>query len=253
MKTMNILRARTPALLVLAVAAFASRSIASSITVIPPGLAAGSQYRLVFVTADLYTATSANIATYNNEVNAEANSVGALAALGTTWLAIGSTATVNAIDNIGQDPGVPIYNLGGQLVADDGTQNTGGLFSGTLINLINYFDSGAISIPGGLDPGVDIWSGSSDNGLVFNPLGTPDGNVGVGTIDHHSVAKFWLLQYRRPTSWVRRSEPIRDIGGPYSSRPATTSLGPGWPHTGARQLLAPWHSPLRPHSPPRQK
>jgi PEP-CTERM motif len=182
MKMMNILRTTTPALLVLAVAAFASRSIASPITVIPPGLAAGSQYRLVFITADLYASASPNIATYNNEVNTEANSVVALAALGTTWLNIGSTSSVNAIDNVGQDPGVPIYDLGGQLVADDGTANTGGLFSGDLINPINYFDSGAIPSEPFTKINDEMWTGSSDEGLAFNPLGTPDGFVNIGEI-----------------------------------------------------------------------
>src|ERR1700691_3090601 len=100
--------ARTLGLLALAVAAIASRSYADSITVVPAGLAPGSQYRLVFWTADTYTATDSNIADYNAEVNAEANEVPSLAALDTTWRVIGSTPTVNAIDNIGQDPGVPI-------------------------------------------------------------------------------------------------------------------------------------------------
>jgi hypothetical protein len=87
MKLINSLGAassRALELLVLAIAVFASCSIASPIIVVPAGLAPGSQYRLAFVTADGYPATSANIATYNNEVNAEANPVAALAALGTT-------------------------------------------------------------------------------------------------------------------------------------------------------------------------
>jgi hypothetical protein len=48
-------------LLVLAVAGIVSRSYAGPITV-PTGLTPGSQYRLVFDTADLYTSTDYNIA-----------------------------------------------------------------------------------------------------------------------------------------------------------------------------------------------
>jgi hypothetical protein len=105
-------------LLVLAVVGLPSRSFAGTIVTVPTGLAPGSQYRLVFVTADTYTATSSSITDYNNDVNTEA-AASALAALGTTWLDIGSTATVNAIDNIGIDSGVPIYDLEGNLIAND--------------------------------------------------------------------------------------------------------------------------------------
>ena len=70
----------------LLIAGFASRAIADPI-VVPPGLAPGSQYRPVFVTATYYTHPSSNIADDNNIVNTEAYSVPALALLGTTWLA----------------------------------------------------------------------------------------------------------------------------------------------------------------------
>ena len=53
-------------LLVLAVVGIASRADAGIITV-PPDLAPGSQYRLVFVTAGTYNATSSSISTYNDE------------------------------------------------------------------------------------------------------------------------------------------------------------------------------------------
>jgi hypothetical protein len=143
-------------LLVIATVAFVSRSYASPITV-PAGLTPGSQYRLVFVTADTYTATATNIATYNTEVTGEAGAVAALAGLHTTWLDIGSTATVSAINNIGQDPSIPIYNLDGQLVASDATTNTGGLFSGTLFHAIDYSESGSLD-------NAFVWTGTGTNG-----------------------------------------------------------------------------------------
>ena len=95
--------------LVLAVVGIASRVDAGIITV-PPGLAPGSQYRLAFETADTYNAESSSIGVYNSEVNTEADAVAALAALGTTWLVIGSTDAVFASDNIGFQAGVPIYD-----------------------------------------------------------------------------------------------------------------------------------------------
>ena len=147
---------RTAGLLAITMAGSVSSSYASLITV-PAGLAPGSQYRLVFVTASTYAATSTNISTYNSEVNTEANAVAALAALHTTWLDIGSTATVNAINNIGQDPSIPIYNLNGQLVANDATTNAGGLFSGTLFHAIDYNESCSLDI-------TYVWTGTGSNG-----------------------------------------------------------------------------------------
>jgi hypothetical protein len=148
------------ATLAIAVAGFASTSYASIITV-PAGLVAGDTYRLVFVTADTYQATSTNIATYNADVTTEADSITALAALDTTWSAIGSTSTVNAITNIGTDANVPIYNFDGQLVADDATTDSGGIFSGALLNAILIDELG-------LSPSIaEVWTGTSSDGDGF--------------------------------------------------------------------------------------
>jgi hypothetical protein len=157
--------------LVLSLALTASHSYAGPIT-LPAGLAPGSEYRLVFVTADAWSATSSNIADYNDAVNNEANSVAALASLGTTWLDIGSTPTVNAIDNIGQDAGIPIYNLGGLIVAHDATTSAGGLFSGFLIDSIGYNEFGESTTnpyPGPEDNSV--WTGTGSFGTAVCPLG----------------------------------------------------------------------------------
>jgi hypothetical protein len=56
--------AKTLGLLVLAVLGVSSAARADIVTV-PPGLAPGDTYRLVFVTADTITAASGNIADYN--------------------------------------------------------------------------------------------------------------------------------------------------------------------------------------------
>lgn len=77
MKFRNLLLASS----LLAVAAGAAR--AAPVTV-PPGLNAGDQYRLAFVTDGRHDGTSNDIAVYNTFVTTEANLSAELAALNTT-------------------------------------------------------------------------------------------------------------------------------------------------------------------------
>ena len=82
--------------------------------------AAGDKYRLAFVTSGTTACDSTNITTYNTFVQGLADAAG----LGTstlgpvTWKVVGSTATVDARDNTGTNPGVngvgePIYRMDG--------------------------------------------------------------------------------------------------------------------------------------------
>jgi hypothetical protein len=135
----------------------ASPSAADIITV-PSGLTPGSQYRLVFVTVDSYQATSTSIADYNTDVTNEANTAAALAALATTWTVIGSTESVDAITDIGSDPGVPIYDLLDSLIGNDATANAGGLFSGSIFSPIDVNELG-------LAYAGEAWTGSTSSGL----------------------------------------------------------------------------------------
>ena len=109
----------TSVFVTVAVAASASVAPAAIITV-PGGVTPGTQYRLAIVTSGSTTATSANIAGYNQFVTADAQAVPQLASLDTTWSAIGSTPSVAARDNIGVSENstiqYPIYNLAGQLI-----------------------------------------------------------------------------------------------------------------------------------------
>ena len=66
---------------------------------IPTGLNPGDQYRISYVTSTIRDVTSSNIADYNAFVTAAADSVIEPAALGTSWTAIGSTASIDARDN----------------------------------------------------------------------------------------------------------------------------------------------------------
>lgn len=85
---------------------------------VPVGLAPGSLYYLAFETQGTITATSGNINTYNNFVNAQAR----LAGLGFfTWYAIVSTANTSAIQNV--SPALtkdkPVYLLDGTTMVTD--------------------------------------------------------------------------------------------------------------------------------------
>ena len=79
--------------------------------------AAGDTYRIVFVTSTATDATSSDIATYNAFVQSHATSAG----LGAGWTVIGSTSTVDAIDNVsGHGAGVGVFATDGTtMIADD--------------------------------------------------------------------------------------------------------------------------------------
>jgi hypothetical protein len=127
---------------------------------VPPGLNPGDQYRLAFVTSTTGFATSSNISTYNAFVTNVANGVAELAALGTTWTAIGSTASVDARDNTGTNPsstGVPIYRLDGAWVAE----NNANLWDGFIGNLIKTTETGSLK-------SALVFTGTAPNGTKYS-------------------------------------------------------------------------------------
>ena len=172
-----------------ALATLATASAAqAALVVVPPGLAPGAQYRLVFVTDGTRDATSFNIADYNtfvtNQVTGSALAT-ALTTAGfnpntTTWTAIASTrasgsiVAVNARDNTGTNPsspGVPIYLIDGNRVANNNTD----LWDGSIIRSINVTQSGATTPTAG----AAVWTGTNQSGVV-SP-GTTDTNGLGGT------------------------------------------------------------------------
>jgi len=100
----------------------------------PAGLSPGDSFRFVFVTDGGTNAYSDQISYYNQFVNDQAagatynNTV-------VSWVAIASTASVNAIDNVGQDPIHGVYLADGTLVTSSTT--TSGMWSGSLNNPID--------------------------------------------------------------------------------------------------------------------
>jgi hypothetical protein len=150
---------------------------AAPITV-PTDLSVGDKYRLAFVTSTTRDAISADIADYNAFVSAVAATVPELAALGTTWTAIGSTSLVDARDNTATNPtaaaGVPIYRLDDTRVADDNAD----LWDGTLAAPISLGENG---LPP-LQPRA--WTGSTKFGIkhvAFYLGATPDVFFGLSS------------------------------------------------------------------------
>lgn len=144
----------------------ASLASATPIT-LPSGLNPGDTYFLAFVTAGTRNATSSNIADYDAFVTAQANSDPLLLALGTTWLAIGSTATIDAVTHIGVTG--PVYNLGGQEVATGSPD----MFDGSLAAPIDFDQDGNEWI-------TIVWTGSFFTGIK-------EPNDYLGYVGNHTV------------------------------------------------------------------
>ncbi len=152
-----------------------------------------ASYRLAFETSIGTLVTSTNIATYNTFVSNVANSQPELAALGTTWTAIGSTSTINAQDNTltnpnNSDPSYQIYNLGGNLVAASNSALWGTSPNGLLnplSNPIEYTQTGAIFFG---NPNV-IWTGTQATGV---PGPAPLGGTIVYLGDSSATSSSWV-------------------------------------------------------------
>ena len=133
--------------------------------VAPAGVAA---YRLVFVTADGIAASSSDVSTYNTFANAE----GAASTMGlpsTTWKAIVSTSTVNALQNT--DCGsvcdaLPIYMVDGTSLVAAGWN----YFFGNSNNSITKNQNGVTQ-------SSIVWTGSYANGSGLATMGASGGTT----------------------------------------------------------------------------
>ena len=159
---------------------------------LPPGLNAGDQYRLAFVTTAQTTAQSDDIETYNAFVQATADAA-PIGDWNLEWKAIGSTATVSARQNTSTDPvndeSVPIFLLDGtQLVPDYASLwhvETDEIF---VAFDVNEFGEG-FNLPD--NPLLTVWTGTGTDGFAFElsddvaPI--TGGPLGEGT---HSITGF---------------------------------------------------------------
>ena len=137
----------------------------------PAGLNPGDRFRIAFVTGATTTGSSSNIASYNLFVNTAAGGA-TYNGSAVTFYAIGSTATVNAYDNIRSTTmNDPVYLAGGALVAPSIT-GTSGLWSGALVNRIATDIDGTVVSPDGNGNNRFVFTGTLVDGTASSePLG----------------------------------------------------------------------------------
>jgi hypothetical protein len=136
---------------------------------IPAGLLPGDTFHWAFVTQGTHDATSSSIADYNDFVTQQAALSEALTVGLGDWHAIGSTAAVNAIDNVGVVG--PVFRLDGIRLADSAAD----LFDGSIMAplKINQFEVEYASV---------VWSGTMSDGQAKSPaeLGSATGASSIG-------------------------------------------------------------------------
>lgn len=129
----------------------------------PQGVKPGESFRFVFVTDGFMSPSSSNIADYNNFVNAQAGGATYDGSV-VSWSAIGSTSSVNAVDNVGQSD-APVYLADGTFITSSTT--TAGMWSGSLQNPIDE------DLGGALKKNLAIYTGTTASGVASNdPLGS---------------------------------------------------------------------------------
>ena len=123
----------------------------------PADVEAGERFRLLFVTSTQRDAQSADIADYNAfvQTRAKAGHSAITDDMGDQFKVLGSTATVDARDNTGTTgPGVPIYWLNGERVADDYAD----FYDGSWDSSDGRFDNGNVA------GNLTVWTGSNADG-----------------------------------------------------------------------------------------
>ncbi len=130
---------------------------------IPSGLNAGNQFRVVFLSSAMRNAVSSNIADYDQFITNLAVAAGIDTYFGSpvTWQVLGSTATVAAIDRLPKNAS-PLYRLDGGLVSPTTTR---------------LWIAGPTGFPitvteSRVDLGnAVVWTGTLRDGTAFEPLG----------------------------------------------------------------------------------
>ena len=206
---------------------------------VPSGLAPGASYRLVFVTSGSTAASSSQVSTYNTLATTDGNPLDPF----TTWSAIVSTPTTDAINNIACSPScanVPIYLVNGTEVASSATTSAGGLFSGALLHAIDLTQTGAAAPVNPTFNNIKVWTGSTSAGTAASltnggPLG-PTGSYASGTQHYPRTAAEYGLGSAAGAPWIAAgpagksaSYPVYAISGALTApadvpEPATIAL-----------------------------
>ena len=155
-------------------------SIAGPVLMTPAGLLPGDEFRFVFVTDGTTAATSANISDYDTFVQSQADGA-TYNGVQVNWLAIGSTATVNAIDHVGVTD-LPVFLVSGTEVTPSTT--AAGLWSGILLNPINE------DINGQTVSAQNVWTGTVSTGAGSPGLTLGSAVPWVGSTN--SAASTWV-------------------------------------------------------------
>ena len=151
------MRTRIVVSLFAAMAALSAATLTAD--VIPPiGLAPGSSYQLIFVTAGVRDAVITDIDSYNIFVSDEAT-LGIPFGLPAEaiWHAVASTDFDNANQNAPSGV-LPVYNTAGQQVTGPGV----GIYAGALDNLVAYDQYGNFSVDA---QNSNVWTGSDSQGF----------------------------------------------------------------------------------------
>jgi hypothetical protein len=155
MKTHTTRPAALAALTWLALVAGARADITLST---PAGLTPGEHFRFAFVTDGTTTATSSNIVNYDNFVNTQAGGATYNGVI-INWLAIGSTATVNARVHIGISSD-PVFLVDGTKVAN--TTDSTGLWSASGHQLLHRLNEDLTGHTLSTNP----WTGTTQGGTI---------------------------------------------------------------------------------------
>jgi hypothetical protein len=193
-------------------------SLANADVIPPIGLAPGSEYQLILVTADTTNAISTNISTYNTFVSTEAALNSGLPAA--TWYAVGSTETVNAnvnAPNVMADGSyLPVYNTAGILVSSNAS---GGLYAGSILSPVGYNQYGS-------SDNAQVWTGSAADGVAekltptLGALGTANVEYGAANLGGGSWLQRNIQEPALPNPLYGLSSPITVP----SPEPATITL-----------------------------
>jgi hypothetical protein len=172
-----------PAITALAWLALGIEAKADLILSTPAGLSPGDTFRIVFATDASRDGTSTSIQTYNSFVTTDARNQaggGNVTYDGTilTWTAIASTVSTSALTNIGTT-GAPVYLSNGTLIAASDTTSAGGLWSGWIMNPIEF------DLNNNFIGNHVIWTGTTPSGASAganalgrsNPIGGTSGNT----------------------------------------------------------------------------
>ena len=138
----------------------------ASLVLRPPGLHAGDQFRVLFITSDTHDARSSDIASYDSFVNGLAVTAGIDSYFGSavSWQVLGSTFGTSAIERVGLDAPA-LYGISGLRIADSGAD----LWDGSIDNAI-YLDE-----QGRAQEGVVFTGTGADGRAAATPLGGTGG------------------------------------------------------------------------------